>query len=153
MSNNTTLPFLERTISDHLYSIVTHMIEANEEVSIVVDNANDWDYELPQRLKSQKQFILDIAGDTLADAETDSDGFFTLTAEFDGEMYVKTFNHSDLVGIIKDKKPYLMKPFVEPHPTLTLTMKERPSEGSDELGLIHSMKMFERNNPDMFNKN
>ena len=141
----------ERIISDHLYSMVSHMIEQHIPVNILYQNNNDWNFELPERLQKNMNFAIKIENDTLADSYVDDDGFFHLVAEFDGDMFEKKMVHADILAILDEElKPLLMKPFLEKHPPLQIAQGKHNANEPTQEGLDHSMKMFKKNNPEMF---
>jgi len=147
---------MKETISDAVYNLACTLIDQNFEFAIQIHNGNDWDKELPDRLKSQKGFLLKLDGDTLADIEFDDNDNFIVSTEFDDELYTKTFGPADVQAIYGiDLKPLLVKNFVEAHPMpepkrqpseVSLTNKREP----DSEGLRVSMEMFKKYNPDLF---
>jgi len=152
--NNIELTPQERIISDHIYSMVSHMIDQNIPVNILYQNNNDWDNELPLRLQKNKNFVIKIEDNTLEDSYVDEDGYFYIVADFDNQIYTKKMIHADILGILDENlKPFIMKPFIEKHPILQLSKKSKNKKFNSEIdtqGINHSMKMFKKNNPDLF---
>lgn len=136
-------------ISSAIYRTVQELLGSQEEFSIIVQNHNNWNIDLPERLKTQSQFIMNIKEQTLEDSYVE-DGKIIINTEFDGQDYSKEFGYADIAGIIEinGKTPVMVKPFTElpeiPEPTKALNNKV------DEKGLQFSMESWKRNNPELF---
>lgn len=139
--------------STALFNLVTSHIDTNLPIKIIVSNHNDWDMDLPHRLKNEPQFILEIDGQTLDDCTTSEDlKSFHVSTEFDGVIYNKTFISADVHGIVNSEmKPIFVKPYIEEHPKIEENIKGSKQLPLDKKGIEHSMKLFKKNNPEMFN--
>ena len=137
-------------LSDSIYNTIGALIYNNIDCSIIVHNHNNWDKELPDRLKGQPQFIMSIKEQTMEDSYID-EGKIIISTTFDGEEYSKEFEKADIGGLIgpDGKTPLMVKPFME-QPTIPVPTKTLGNGEIDENGVLHSMEMFKRNNPEMF---
>lgn len=138
-------------ISEGFFEMFGNMIEMGIDFSIVLNNGNDWDRPLPERLQKEQAFIINLSGDTLSEAELNAKGQWIISTEFDGELLTKIFRPCDIQGFANEKgQPILMKPFVEPRPSVAENLKPMGQKIPDEEALEHSMKMFKKHNPDLF---
>jgi hypothetical protein len=136
-------------ISENLYNIVADFINAQEDFTFIVHNNNNWNVELPERLKKENQFVLNVDKQTLEDSYVE-DGKIIINTKFDDVEYSKEFDFCDIGGIMgPDRKtPIFIKPFQE-KPEIEKPVK--PLNGDiDEDGIRHSMEMWKKNNPELF---
>jgi repressor of nif and glnA expression len=145
-------------ISSSFYEIFYELCYENQPFGLIVQNHNNWDKELPDRLKNQQQFMIKIENDTLADLKVseDEDGVYvTIGTEFDGVFYSKDFTHEDIAGffLIENMKPYLVKPFVLKPKAIIKKDGQKfgfdPDAVKDE-DLVDSMNAFKKYNPELF---
>ncbi len=136
-------------VSWSIYNTIAQAITRGERIIVMIENHNDWSYELPENLRAQERFILDISDDTLDDSYVD-DGQIVITAEFDGDVYFKDLQPCDIAGIMMEdmKSAMFVKPFREA-PEINIKPSSRTSEPSEK-DLEISMQAFRKNNPKMF---
>jgi len=151
-------PEVTEIISKGFHDIFIELCISGKPFGVIVQNHNDWDKPLPDRLLQNTQFMFKIENDTLEDLklnETDGDFSVTITADFDNEMFVKTFSHEDIAGFFttKDMKPFMLKPFALKPVAVLKQGREKYGfkiEDVKDEDLIDSMNAFKKNNPEMF---
>ena len=118
-----------------------------EPFAILIQNHNDWDQPLPERLQKETNFIIKIDDQTLEDSYMVEDGIYVVT-DFDGATYEKQFSMCDVAAIydIDMRVPIMVKGFVE-YPERT--PKRKYGEPSEE-DVQRSMECFAKHNPDLF---
>ena len=140
-------------LSRGLYNVVADFISSQEDCCIVVENHNNWDNDLPERLQSQKQFILNINKQTLEDSYIDGNNKIVICTTFDDNEYSKVFEPCDISALLANdgKTPLMIKPFKEEPeiPEVTFDSKFKHTEPDIE-GIANSMEAFRKNNPEMF---
>ena len=133
-------------IESVLMELTYEFVSSSEEFAIVIDNHNNWDKPLPERLRTAKQFILNMQNTDLEDSYIAENGDIILTAGIDDVVYTKVLEVADIhcVGYIGLPalviKQYRDTPTMEPL---------SPSMPSDE-ALSHSMETFKKYNPSLF---
>jgi len=137
-------------ISEMIYETAVSLLQSGEEFAIIVQNHNNWNIELPDRLKSQSQFIMNIKEQTIDDSYVE-DGKIIINTEFDDQEYSKEFELADIAGIIciDGKTPIMVKPFIE-EPKLPIPTRTLGNNEVDEKGLQKSMEMWKKHNPELF---
>lgn len=137
-------------LSDMIYNTVLEFVQAQEDCTIIIHNNNNWNEELPERLMKEPQYILNINEQTMEDSYVE-DGKIIINTVFDEVEYSKIFEPADIGGLIgaDGKTPIMVKPFIET-PLLPIPTKTLGNGQLDEKGMLKSMEMFKRNNPEMF---
>ena len=147
-----------KTISESFFDMFSEFVAENQPFGLIVQNHNNWDSELPDRLKNQQQFMLKIENDTLDDTTmnvVDGRVDITIGTEFDDKFYSKEFTHEDIAGffLIENMKPFLIKPFFL-KPTAVLRNDGEKfgfkEEDIKEEDLVDSMNAFKKHNPELF---
>jgi len=149
-----------KNISENFYDMFVEFSAENQPFGVIVQNHNDWDKPLPDRLKNQPQFMMKIENDTLSDLEVkkDEEGIYIIiSTEFDNEIYSKTFGHEDIAGffLIQNMKPFLIKPFMIKPKAVLRTDGKKFGFKEDEIcedELVDSMNSFKKYNPELFEK-
>jgi len=150
-------------LSKGIYDTVAELIMQEEDFAIVVNNFNDWNVELPERLKSHEQFILNINKQTLEDSYVDDDWNIVINTVFDDYDYTKVFSPRDISALLANdgKSPIMIKPFKETETNSKTNSEPEKTEGEieidvfeermkeDPLGLKRSLDAFKINNPKM----
>jgi len=148
---------MKEKISKKFFEMLADFIEEGEPFGLIIQNNNDWNKELPDRLKSQNQFMIKIENDTLNDSfviREDGEIEITIGTEFDGEFFSKEFTHEDVAGffLISNMRPFLIKPFVLKKLSILKEGKRYGFDPNDikEEDLIDSMNAFKKFNPELF---
>ena len=144
----------QHIINNALIELIKDYITNQEPFSLVVDNHNNWDKTLPDRLKAEKKIMFNIENTDLSDSYVEENGNIVIYVGIDGEVYSKILTREDIhaVGPIK-KTPIIMKPFVEKPAIAEINVpKIEISEETEKLQQ-HSMKCFAKNNPDLVKEN
>ena len=140
---------IDKITSEHFYNLVVDIFKSNEDFSIILNNNNDWDYELPQRLQKEKKFLLEVVDMTKEDSYITDKNRLVINTEFDDNKYSKELINEDIFGIVVDAKQYLTKTYEEEHPRLNITHKSTSTENIELQE--KSTRAFKRNNPDLIN--
>lgn len=137
-------------ISDMIYNTVLEFVQSGIDCTIIVHNNNNWNETLPERLQKSSQFILNITEQTMEDSYVE-DGKIVINTVFDEIEYSKIFEPADIGGIMgpDNKTPIMFKPFTE-KPTLPMPKHTLGNTVTDEEGLMNSMNMWKKYNPEMF---
>jgi len=121
-------------------------------MGFIIENNNNWDKELPDRLKSEVRFMIKIENDTLNDTFVE-DGKVYISTEFDGELYSKEILKEDIAGFfdIKSMKVDYVKPFSE-KPELQFEKPKKKFNLDDikQSDIQKSMEVFKKYNPELF---
>jgi len=140
-------------INESNYNLIKNFILNNISFAMILDNHNNWDYEFPERLKSQKRFIIDIKEQALEDSYIENDKII-IVIEIDNITYSKELEYADIFAI-KEKAdseiPISTRPFA-------MAPKPIKREGNSfifpsEEDIQSSMKMFKKYNPKLFKDN
>jgi len=138
-------------IASGYYDIVFASVQANVEISILMDNHNDWDKPLPEQLQKAEKFKLDIKGQTLEDSFIDENMEIQLQTIFGDQDYFKTLHLEDISGIFYKDQLIAGKPWVDKNEVKEIEEYSIKTFGipSDE-DIENSMKYFRKYNPKMF---
>lgn len=138
-------------ISGAILDTLKKLISYDISFSFVLENHNNWSEEFPERLKNQKQIILNIKDQSLEDSYLDKNDAI-IVIEIDGVTYSKKVDESDIMAIMVNEKspPFILRQFsIAPK---TPVPKRRASLLTDKEGLVHSMNNFKKFNPEMFDE-
>ena len=137
-------------LSDMIYNTVSEFIQAQEDVTIIVHNNNNWNVALPERLEKAPQYVLNLTEQTMEDSYVE-DGKIVINTVFDDIEYSKVFEPADFGGVMgaDGKTPIMVKPFQE-EPLMPMPKHSLGNNTTDEKALRKSMEMWKKNNPDMF---
>lgn len=133
-------------INDALVSLVKHFVAEQLPFTLIVDNHNNWDKPLPERLSSTTRFKLNVQNTDLSDSYIDKDGNIVITAGIDDIVYTKVLEACDIhsVGPL-DKIDLVIKQFIE-EPEVIATGLKLPIDTK------HSMECLRKFNPEYFSK-
>jgi len=139
-------------LSENIFKMVSDFINFDTDCSIIVQNHNNWNIELPKRLKMQEQFILNVDKQTMENSYIDEDRKIVINTVFDNVEYSKVFESADIAGIVYKGNPIMVKPFIETPkiPTPKKTLNNGVTDEVDEDGVRKSMEMFKKHNPELF---
>ena len=133
-------------ISNALLELAAHYVSTGTPFTITLDNHNNWDNTLPDRLKIQQRFVLNMENTDLTDSYVTDNGDVILVAGIDDIVYTKTLNHTDVhcIGLL-GKKPLIVKQFIE-EPILESKGYTVPTKDA----IKQSISAFKKYNPEMF---
>lgn len=144
-------PQIKDIISQRIYDTVLDLFTAEEDFFIVINNHNNWDLPLPERLATKDMFMLDISKQLVLDSYIENDRLIIVTT-FDEIVYCKVLEPEDVQVILASngKTQLIVKPFKET-PELVINKKDgvKFNIPKDE-ELIQSMAAMKRNNPNLF---
>ena len=141
---------MNKIISENVLRTVIEIFKSNDDFCLVINNGNDWDKELPERLQKEQAFLVEIVEDTKKESYITEDNDLVLCTDFDGELYTKTLNKEDILGIFDiEKQPLLQKSFKEAHPIKEFQSKTINEYVINDTKVQNSMKQFMKNNPEM----
>ena len=139
---------MKEVISQNMYKTVIEIFKNNFDFCIVINNNNDWDNELPDRLKNEKAFLLEIVDDTKEDSYITEDNELVICTDFGGELFTKVLQKEDILGIYDiNKKALVQKSFKEKHPIKEFVHKLKNEPNPEKIN--NSMKMFKKYNSDI----
>lgn len=133
-------------INSALMELVCKFVSGSEPFSLIVDNHNNWDKPLPERLSKLPNFLLNIQNTDLEDSYVESNGDIVITAGIDDVVYTKVLEAADIHAIGYLGKPSLIIKQFKETPTLTPISPTMPSKEA----LQHSMDAFKKYNPSLF---
>jgi len=140
-------------INESNYNLIKNFILNNISFAMILDNHNNWNYEFPERLKSQKRFIIDIKEQALEDSYIENNKI-VIVIEIDNATYSKELEYADVFAIKEKTESEI------PISTRPFEMKPKPIkiEGNSfifpaEEDIQSSMKMFKKYNPNLFKDN
>ena len=124
--------FKELIINEH---------ENSEGYCLIVPTTNDWEYDLPENVKSSNYMQIDIINWTREESYLDDSGIYIKTA-FNENENSKFFPFSQIVGLLsKENEIIIAKPHSiktqEPEKKYSLTDLIKESNNSE--GIKHSM--------------
>jgi hypothetical protein len=149
---------LKETINNSIEKIVIELISSQVEFSLVVSSRN-WNYPLPERLKKQDYFIIQLKEQSLFESEFDGEVVIIRT-QFDGEENSLVLYPEDVKAIlmIDMQTAILVKPFNDTPKNVNL--EKQVKLNSDVLGHFHDVEMtpgiqhsldcFIKGNPNIF---
>jgi len=142
----------KKILSNGIYKVISDYISTDTDCSIIVQNHNNWNIELPDRLKKEQQFILNIDKQTMEDSYIDEDSNIVINTVFDNVEYSKVFEPADIAGLVYKGNSIMVKPFIETPkiPTPKKPLNNGTTNEVDENGVRKSMEMFKKHNPELF---
>jgi len=133
-------------LSNAIEDLLVYYVSEQIPFSIIVDNHNDWDIQLPERLNKLPNFLLNVQNTDLEDSYVSAEGDVIITAGIDDIVYQKAFKACDVHAIgAMGKQADIVKQFRD-EPLI----KALSPEPADEAGLLHSMECFKKYNPSLF---
>ena len=133
-----------------LLDLVEYYIQRVEPFSIIIDNHNNWNLQLPDRLKSLPRFLLNLENSDLEDSYIDKENNIILTAGIDDIVYTKKLLPEDIHSVGPLKNPTLLeKSFVDQPPLKPQNLAIKQSM-PDDAQLAHSMACMQAHNPNLF---
>lgn len=136
-------------VNETLLNLFKSLLTNNVDFSFIMDNHNNWDQALPERLHSQKKILFTVNKQTLEDSYIENDIVYFITAVGD-DTYSKIITADDIhaISFAQDGKPYFQKTFIT-YPVVEVTKTKKNKEPT-EAELSISMNSFKQNNPEMF---
>jgi hypothetical protein len=146
----------KKVIHNAIDELIIDLLETQTPFTLVVSSKN-WDYELPDRLKNEQAFMIQIQEQSLIESNYDGK-YITIRTQFDNIDNSLTLYPQDVHAIldIDMRTPILIKPFTEEpinvafekhissNPLKNFTPEELTS------GVKHSLDCFIKSNPEMF---
>jgi hypothetical protein len=146
----------KEVIRNAIDELIIDLLETQTPFTLVVSSKN-WDYALPDRLKNEQAFMIQIQEQSLIESDYDGE-YITIRTQFDGIDNSLTLYPQDVHAIfdIDMKSPILIKPFydeptnvaLEKHITSNPLKNFKPEELTP--GVKHSLDCFIKGNPEMF---
>jgi len=141
----------ERTtnhISYLTYTLAVELLETHTPFTLILDNHNDWDNELPERLQKE-QFVIDIKAQTLEDSFI-KDGKIIVVMLVDDMEFIKQLEPCDIsaVALGVGLPPIIQKPFRENPEFKLAPMKKQ--ELPSVADMTKSMAAIRKHNPHLF---
>ena len=135
-------------ISNAIEDLLVYYVSNNLEFSIILDNHNDWDIELPERLNKLDSFRLNLVNTDLDDSYIDSNGDIILIAGIDDVVYTKVFKACDIhaIGVV-DGAPLIVKQFRD-EPLIKPLSPQLPSKEA----MKRSVDALKKYNPQLFKR-
>ena len=133
-------------INTALLALTKFYITAQIPFALTLDNHNNWDTVLPNRLKTENKFLLNMQNTDLKDSYIDTNGDIIITAGIDDIIYTKILEACDVhsIGLV-GKIPIIVKSFSE-------LPAQAVSHSKIQTDTKHSMECMCRNNPKLFKK-
>ena len=139
---------MEEIINKSIINLAKYFVIEQIPFTIVLDNHNTWDNELPERLSTQKKFLLKMQNTDLSDSYIDEQNNLIIAAGIDNNVYTKVLEGLDVhsIGLV-DREPLIVKQFIE-YPEVVQSKKKTKTDDEIE----HSMSSMIKNNPSFFKK-
>lgn len=137
---------MNEIISQSILDLIKYFVLNQLSFSITVDNNNNWDNELPLRLKEVTRFRLDMKNTDLSDSYVEKNGDIIIVAGIDNLIYTKVIEACDVHSIGEfQKEPLIIKQFVEkPQIIREKKLTETENQSSMDAMRKHNPKYFIR---------